>query len=240
MLTKIFESKKKKELRKKRREFYLQFLSSGDIYYDIGANYGNRIEPIIDENIKIIAIEPQPKCIKKLKSKFKNNIILIPKGLGAKKDVMTMFLARAHTISTFSKDFIKATQESGRFSKYKWDKQISVEIDTLDNVISQHGKPSFMKIDVEGFELEVLKGLSSPIKFISCEYTVPERKDSLISCIDRIVEISGEENVVFNYSIGESMEWALENWLTLKEMKKEINTDKFIKTDFGDIYSKMI
>ena len=156
MLKNIFESKEKKELRKKRREFYLQFLNSGDIYYDVGANYGNRIEPIIDDNIKIVAFEPQPKCIKKLKKKFGNKITLITKGLGSKKDTMPMFLARAHTISSLSKDFIKATQESGRFSKYKWDKQIQVEIDTLDNIIAKNGIPTFIKIDVEGFETEVL------------------------------------------------------------------------------------
>ena len=239
MLKNIFESKEKKELRKKRRDFYLQFLNSGDIYFDVGANYGNRIEPIINDNIKVVAIEPQPKCINRLTKKFGNNIILIPKGLGPKKDVMTMFLARAHTISTFSKDFIKATQESGRFSKYKWDKEIEVEIDTLDNIILEHGKPSFIKIDVEGFELEVLKGLSSPIKYISCEYTVPEREESLLSCIDRIAEISGENKVVFNYSVGESMEWAMNTWLAPNEMKKLVKTQEFIDTDFGDIYSKV-
>lgn len=240
MIKDIFVSKKKKELIKKRKKFYLQFLSPGDIYYDVGANNGNRIVPIINENIKIVAFEPQPSCIKKLKRKFGNKIVLITKGLGSKKDVMTMFLAKASTISTFSKDFIKATQESGRFSKYKWEKEIKVEIDTLDNIISKHGTPNFIKIDVEGFELEVLKGLSTPVKFISCEYTVPERKDSLINCIDRIVEISGEKNVVFNYSVGESMEWALKEWLIPKEMKKLVTTQSFINTDFGDIYSKLI
>ncbi len=238
MLKNIFESKEKKELRKKRRDFYLQFLKSGDIYYDVGANYGNRIEPIIDDNIKIIAFEPQPKCIKKLKSKFGNKITLIQKGLGAKKDTMPMFLARAHTISSLSKDFIKATQESGRFSKYKWDKQIKVEIDTLDN-ISEYGTPSFMKIDVEGFELEVLKGLSTPIKYISCEYTVPERTTSLIDCIKRIDEISGGNKALFNYSVGESMKWALTDWLTPEEMIKEVKKQSFTDTDFGDIYSKV-
>lgn len=240
MIKNIFESKKKKELRKKRREFYLQFLDSGDIYFDVGANFGNRIDPIIDDGISIVAIEPQPKCIKKLKRKFGNRITLITKGVGAKKDVMTMFLAKAHTISTFSKDFIKDTQESGRFSKYKWEKEIEVEVETLDNIISEYGKPTFMKIDVEGFEFEVLKGLNTPIKYISCEYTVPERKDSLLNCIDRIVEISGEKNVVFNYSVGESMKWALEKWITPTKMKELAVSQSFIDTDFGDIYSKII
>lgn len=238
MIKRFFESKEKKELRKKRRDFYMQFLNADDIYFDVGANYGNRIEPIIDEDVKIVAFEPQPKCIKKLKSKFKNRITLIEKGLGSKKDTMPMFLARAHTISSLSKDFIKATQESGRFSKYKWDKQIKVEIDTLDNIIAEQGTPTFMKIDVEGFEFEVLKGLSTPVKYISCEYTVPERIDSLINCINRIVEIGGSLKTTFNYSIGESMEWAMETWITPQEMIDLVQTQEFIKTDFGDIYSK--
>ena len=239
MFEKIFISKKKRELSAKRKKFYQQFLTPNDIYFDVGANMGNRIEPIINEDIKIVAIEPQPKCIKRLERKFKDKIIIIPKGVGEVKEKKTMYIAKAHTISTFSKDFIKATKESGRFSKYNWNKEISVDIDTLDNIISQHGKPSFIKIDVEGFEYQVLKGLTVPIKFISFEYTIPERKESILNCIDRIVEISNENKVFFNYSIGESMEWALEKWLTPIEMKKEIEKKSFIDSNFGDIYSKI-
>ena len=121
----------------------------------------------------------------------------------------------------------------------EWDKEIEVEIDTLDSIILEHGKPSFIKIDVEGFEYDVLKGLSSPIKYISCEYTVPERTESLVNCINRITEISGEHKVMFNYSVGESMKWALTDWLTSDEMVKEVNKQSFIDTDFGDIYSKI-
>ena len=52
ILASILDSKEEKEAKMKRKKFYLQFLGSGDTYFDVGANYGNRIEPIIDEGIK--------------------------------------------------------------------------------------------------------------------------------------------------------------------------------------------
>lgn len=225
---------------KKRRDFYLQFLKPGDIYFDVGANYGNRIDPLSKNQIRIIAIEPQLECIRYLKKKYGNKITIIPKGLAEKKGSKIMFLSDAHTISSFSKEWIKATQESGRFSMYKWDRTQLTEMETLDNIILEYGKPQFIKIDVEGFEFEVLRGLSQPIKTISFEYTTPEKKDSVNDCINRITDLSLPVKVLFNYSIGESMEWALNSWLPPKEMLKVVESKRFLDSRFGDIYAKTI
>ena len=100
------------------------------------------------------------------------------------------------------------------------------------------GSLSLLKIDVEGYEYEVLKGLSQSITTISFEYTIPERKNSIIDCIDRIIKISNQNEVLFNYSIGESMEWALDKWISAQEMKKEIDLERFINSGFGDVYAK--
>jgi 16S rRNA A1518/A1519 N6-dimethyltransferase RsmA/KsgA/DIM1 with predicted DNA glycosylase/AP lyase activity len=79
--TKIFE---------KRVNMYKQFLSpDNNLCFDVGANRGNRIEPLLYLNAKIVAIEPQKKCYNYLKRKFKKKIILVTKGLGeyAKKNI---------------------------------------------------------------------------------------------------------------------------------------------------------
>lgn len=236
-----FKSKRERELIKKRRYFYSQFFASDkDVYFDVGANYGNRIEPIIDKKIKIIAVEPQLQCIKFLKMKYGSKITIIPKGLGSIEETKTMYISKAHTISSFSKEWIDATKESGRFSQYNWNIEQQIEMTTLDVLINSYGKPKFLKIDVEGFEFEVLKGLSHPIEFISFEYTIPERKESILECIDRIDKISNQNQVQFNYSRGESMDWALDEWLSSQQMKEEIELDRFTESGFGDIYSKTI
>jgi FkbM family methyltransferase len=41
---------------------------------------------------------------------------------------------------------------------------------TMDTLISLYGKPDYCKIDVEGFEINVLKGLNIPLNLVSFEY----------------------------------------------------------------------
>ena len=62
----------KSEEFKKRKRFYSQFLNQGNIYFDIGANYGNRIAPITTLKLKrIVAVEPQQYCCDHLKISIK-------------------------------------------------------------------------------------------------------------------------------------------------------------------------
>jgi hypothetical protein len=105
---------------------------------------------------------------------------------------------------------------------------------TLDNLIREYGTPFLIKIDVEGYELEVLKGLSQPIKMISFEFTVPEKSNIIIECIDRIRNIN--PNIECNFTIGEETKFAKKKWLTVKDLYKLIKTQEFIWHRFGDIY----
>ena len=236
----ILHFTRERQLKIKRRNFYMQFLNHGDIYYDIGANFGNRIVPIINEGLKIIAIEPQIKCTSFLKKRYKDKITVLPYGIGKENSFETMYISDLHTLSSFSEKWIDEMLKSGRFGKYKWNKQKKVEMKTLDSIIAKYGKPTFIKIDVEGYEYEVLLGLSEAAHVVSFEYAVPERENTIVNCINRFIEISNNYEVVFNYSIGESMEWALRDWLSYEEMKNEIKLSRFKDSQFGDIYVKTL
>lgn len=227
------------KLIRKRKFFFLQFLKKrSDIYFDVGANIGNRIYPIRDCGFKIVAIEPNPQCINILKTNFKNKIFIEQCGLAESEGENILNVCDSNTISSFSKKWISQTTESGRFIGYKWDEQIKVKINTLDNLINKYGTPKFIKIDVEGYEYNVLLGLSKPIEFISFEYTVPERIDEVNKCLERICFLASSKKLLFNYSKGEDLEWALSEWVTINKFKEIINSEEFIKTSFGDIYSR--
>jgi hypothetical protein len=106
----------------------------------------------------------------------------------------------------------------------------------MDEIIRLYGKPAFIKIDVKGYEAEVLKGLRIPVKFLSFEYTVPERLDSAFECIEIVKELY-QDQVWFNYSIGETMELSLANWVNFEELKLEIRSERFLNSSAGDIYA---
>ena len=226
-------------LAKKRKSFYSNFLNRGDTYFDIGANHGNRISPIIDMDLKIIAVEPQPSCVQFLSEQFGDRITIIPKGCGSKEEVKTMYISPTTILSSFSEDWIKSAQESGRFSDHTWDEKQEIALTTLDNLIQEFGEPQFIKIDVEGFELEVLNGLSSPVAMLSFEYAVPEKTSAIVECIKRLAAISDDE-ILCNYSIGESMEWASEKWRSSSDMAQYVEMAEFQNTFFGDIYVKLV
>lgn len=235
-LKSLVKTKSEKKAIEERTSFYSQFLKKDDLYFDVGANLGNRIEPILKIGAKVVAIEPQQQCYEYLEKKYGSKIEVIKKGLGEEEGVKEFYISNSHTISSFSANWIESVKKSGRFRKYKWDTKKLVEMTTLDKVIERYGMPKFIKIDVEGYELEVLKGLSKPVSYISFEYTVPEQIEQSIDCIKQIRKIAG--NVECNYSRGESMEWANEKWLSADEMVDFIRSGKL--KGFGDIYVKLV
>jgi FkbM family methyltransferase len=219
-----------------RKKFYQQIIKKGDTYFDIGANYGNRIGPILKIGAKkVVAIEPQGVCCDHLK-KIYPKIIVLQNGLGAEKAVKEFYISDQSVLSTFSQEFINSTQ-SKRFKGIEWREKQMIEIIRLDDLIIKYGMPDFIKIDVEGYELEVVNGLSKKVKMLSFEYTTPELAHKLEPILMKLKAL-GEYK--FNYSKGESMQFELIDWMDSDAGIKFIKTSVFLQTGFGDIYINFI
>ena len=225
-----------KKLHQERFFFYQQFIKKGDICFDIGANIGDRTNIFLELGAKVVSVEPQQFCYEVLKKKFGNRITLIQKGVGSKNETKDFFISNHNQLSTFSAEWIE-TLKANRFKDSEWNEVEKVEIITLDSLIEHQGYPTFIKIDVEGFELEVLKGLTQPFKYLSFEFAVPDNLNNLILCIE---QLSNNYNAIeFNYAIMDNAFFALKNWVTIDEIKEIIQSSNFIKNSAGDIYVKM-
>jgi FkbM family methyltransferase len=224
-----------REMIKQRGVFLSNFVQHNDLVFDVGANEGNRVEAFLINNCKVVAVEPQKSCVAILNKKFGNKITIEPVGLGEKPGEMEMFISESSTLSTFSTEW-KEKIENGRFKTVGWQNKVMVPISTLDLLIEKYGTPKFVKVDVEGFELEVFKGLTKSIPMISFEYAVPEQIKSLQQCVE--VLAANNPNTTFNYCIGEILKFEESKWVNADEMKKIIESPAFVQSAFGDIYAK--
>jgi FkbM family methyltransferase len=215
-------------------EFYRGFVSAGDVVFDVGANIGNRVKILLRLGARVVAVEPQRECAKVLRAVFGRDpqFVLVEKALGAAEGQAEIMISDANTISSLSREWMDAVVDSGRFGDQRWDRTQPVALTTLDRLIEQYGDPAFVKIDVEGFEYEVVKGLSRPVAALSLEFT-PEVSDSTFRCLEHLERL-GE--IRSNYSVGESMRLALEQWVPRSELVGILSTLKEDHQMFGDVY----
>lgn len=214
-------------------EFYSQFISKGDLVFDVGANVGDKTEIFVQLGATVVAVEPQESCWRVLKHRFKNkDVYVMNKALDKSVGNKRIFIDRSPTISSMSPEWIESVRNSGRFARHRWSYKLKVETTTLDALIKQFGNPVFCKIDVEGFEFEVLQGLSQPITALSFEF-IPEYLNPVFACIEYLSKLGNAE---FNYSLTESMAFALPSWVDADDMTNTLQTLRGESYIQGDIY----
>lgn len=214
-----------------KKNMVYDFIKQGDLVFDVGANVGHKSALFLKAGAKVVAFEPQTECIDALK---KLDITIENVALSNHTGEDLIYKSDETTLSTLSEEFIEVSG-SERFKTSTWDKSDIVMTDTLDNMIKKHGKPNFIKIDVEGYEKEVLGGLTTPIQMISIEFT-PELLDNSLKCIELIEGLGG--SLTYNYVSQENTDFQFKEWVTKEEIINFLSSVTDYVVEFGDIYIK--
>ena len=200
--------------------------SSIVVFLTVSAHCFNKILPT--------GVEPVKETCDILKDTFgaDERVSILQVGIGSEAGFKNIHISNVSEVSTFSEAFIEKYKTQKTF-EINWNNTSSVEIKTLDELISLYGLPDFCKVDVEGYELEVLKGLSQALPAMSLEYNA-KLKNVAIDCIN---ELSKFDALSYNFSPYESMEFSFSLWQQpteflayIKGLPKEMLT--------GDIYVK--
>ncbi|MFD0981478.1 FkbM family methyltransferase [Tropicimonas aquimaris] len=153
------------------RRFYKTILKSGELVFDIGAHVGSRARAMRAAGAQVVAVEPQYPFSLFLRRTLPRDITVLEVAIGQEAAEMTMAVSSRHpTVSTLNGDFVTAGASAVGFEHVRWDREQPVSVITLDGLIERFGNPAYVKIDVEGYEIAVLAGLSRPVPLISVEY----------------------------------------------------------------------
>lgn len=212
--------------RRARRDFYRQFVQPGDLVFDVGANLGNRVDAFLALGARVVAVEPQPFCVHALHARWGRNtrLTVLPIGLDEHPGAATLYVADSHVFSSFSADYARDTE----FKGIKWDQGHEMQVSTLGNLTETFGLPAFTKIDVEGFEPNVLRGMGEQLPALSFEVNV-HTPDVSKAC----VEVLGD-SYEYAWSGGEGMHLDT-SWMAQSEMLDHLGS----LTDFGDVYARL-
>ncbi len=170
---------------------------TGAMVFDVGAHYAVKAQEMLRQGAgALVCFDCQPNCVAALQKKYRDadNVAVMPYGLADKPGSIEFSICGAgEGISTFS-----TVWKTGRFRDMTWDRTISAPVTTLDLMIAQFGRPAYCKIDVEGFELNVLHGLTQPIRCLSFEFAKEFIAQTRL-CVEYLVTLGFD---TFNVMIG--------------------------------------
>lgn len=211
--------------------FYRSILSPGALAFDVGANYGEKAAAMLAAGARVVAFEPQPDCIAELRDRIGPHpqLTLISEAVGATEGEAKLYVRRQRGTS-------------GLVQQWEGDveAEITVKVSTLRQAVARYGLPAFVKIDVEGFELQVMQGLGRPVPLLSFEYHL--REESISQAVECVRYLCSLGEVSVNFSPAEELRFMLSEWIP-GERFGQVFPDEVRKlpgcNGYGDIFVKM-
>jgi len=214
---------------------YAQFVKPGDLVFDAGAHVGDRVAAFRRLKARVVAIEPQPALVRTLRLFYGRaaDVVIEPVALGAAEGTADLRLNVDNpTVSTASDTFIAASRGAPGWDRQAWRGSVTVPMTTLDALIARHGVPSFIKIDVEGFEAQALAGLTRSVAALSFEFTTIQREVAL-AALDRCVALGFSG---YDAALGESHALVHGAWRSAEAIRRWL-VGLPDEANSGDIYA---
>ncbi len=219
------------------RRHYAALIRPGDLVFDLGAHVGNQSRCLAGLGARVVAIEPQPAFARWLRWLFQGDarVTVVETALGARPGTAKLCPSpRTPTVASLSPDWIASVGKATSFAGVRWAEPLEVPVTTLDALIERYGLPAFCKIDVEGYEAEILRGLSRPIPLVSFEY-VPAASGVACAAAGLLAALGPYR---FNLTVGERRAFRWEVWQERAVIESWLGARRPEERS-GDVYARL-
>ena len=207
-----------------------------DLIIDVGANVGDKSNLFSKLAGKVLAFEPSTTIFPILKHRYKkSNVEVFNCALGRINTTLDFYEIEGNeAYSSLSKKHIETTVTERNVADFELIKNKRVTVEKIENYIKKYGMPIYIKIDVEGYEYEVIQGLETAVPLISLEANLPEFSKESVNCIEYLSNISSDK-YIFNFTTNHS--FLLENFIKRNDAIKFITSTQL---RYLEIYAKLI
>ena len=208
----------------------LQQFKPGDLIIDIGANQGAKTGVFLRLGARVVAVDPDAHNQEILRQTYltyrftPKPLVIVPNAVSDTRGVATFWMQQPgsamNTLSTKWVDTLRS--DRSRFgSEFRYALSREINTLTLQDLISTYGEPAFVKIDVEGHELHVIRGLQKPVACLSFEVNLPQFRTEGKLCIDELLRVS--EHGTFNYAVDCERGLELEEWCSGEKFRQVLD-----------------
>lgn len=212
--------------------FYAQFVQKGDLVFDVGANVGIKTKHFLGLGAKVICLEPLDEAFEQLDFVFGRDpaVTLVRAAVSSEPAKVKLYPCLDEPgLSSVSSEFIERSRYAGL---RKWGIPRTVESRILDALIDEFGTPTYIKLDVEGGEVDAIKGLTHPISVVSFEFHA-ELWDNLENCLAELATIAPYE---FNFTLGDRLVYESSVWSDPESLVRRLRNRPELQ---GEVFARL-
>lgn len=226
-----------------KRALLAQFVKPGDLVFDVGANRGVMTLTFRQLDARVIAVEPlfsaAPHLVREFGWKFgeDGDVIPVPNAISDKIQTVVFSVHKnLPYLSSCAHPWMTESDHAKMYNKVAC-KDIQVRTTTLDALIAKYGVPSFVKIDVEGYEGVAVRGLSQPVQALSFEFHKGWLHDA--RQVAQHLRLLGDYE--YNYALGFIGKLMLNEWISNGYLLTGLEATLTEKGpgSWGDIYARL-
>ena len=209
-------------------------LRRDDLIFDIGANVGAKTEVFLSLGARVVAVEPDRAAREIIQDRFlryrirSRPVTIVDKAVTERSGTARMLIdgpgSAVNTLSQKWANYLHENRENFQYQNYGLDfsESMLVETTTIEDLTRLHGRPFFVKLDVEGQELSALRGMQSPVPFLSFEVNLQMFRCEGEECVQTLCRLAPYGR--FNYARDCGTGLALGEWLEAAKFSQELKS----------------
>lgn len=212
------------KLRQARKRVYGQYLGRNQLAFDIGACHGEITEVFASLGCRVVAVEPTPGQAALVQKRYGNSRVRVETvAVGDTPGDATFTIGQDPGHSTLNTEWVNTAGD-------RWAGQITVPVVTLADLEARYGHPAFIKIDVEGYEPNVLRGADRlpPALCFEFQNAAPDIAEEAIGLLD---------GYQFTHTLGESP-YPATGWTSSTGILQALRVLAHVDpTGYGDVFA---